>query len=149
VRFIALGGLILAVSLQMNAQAGQTDADRSQSVINLENAWNQAVGTHDENALKGLLAETFVVTDSDGRLMDREQWLKRVLSETKNNGGRPVGLTQTTHVYGDVVVVTGVILDKTRIKGESVDRRSRFTDTWIFRNSQWECVAGQITLAAH
>jgi ketosteroid isomerase-like protein len=148
-RCITLAGLILLAFLQMTAQPAQTDADKSQSVINLENAWNQAVATHDESALKGLLADTFVVTDSDGRFMDRGEWLKRVLSETKNNGGRPVGLTQATHVYGDVVIVTGVILDKTRIKGENVDRRSRFTDTWIFRNSQWECVAGQITLAAH
>jgi ketosteroid isomerase-like protein len=132
----------------MGAQAAQTDADKSQAVINLENAWNQAVTMHDKGALRGLLAETFVVTDSDGRFMDRDQWLRRVRSETTDNRG-PANTTQTTHVYGDVVVVTGIILDKTRIKGENVDRRSRFTDTWIFRHSQWECVASQITLAAH
>src|ERR1700727_2549152 len=100
-RCITLAGVILLAFLRMTAQPAQTDADKSQSVINLENAWNQAVATHDENALKGVLADTFVVTDSDGRFMDRGEWLKRVLGETKNNGGRPVGLTQATHVYGD------------------------------------------------
>jgi hypothetical protein len=145
-RSIGLTGLVLLASLQVGAQVSQTAEDKSHDVINLENAWNQAVAVHDERAPKELLATTFVVTDNDGRFMDRDQWLRRVRIETKDNRG-PATLTQTAHVYGDVVVVTGTLLDKMRIKGENVDRRSRFTDTWILQNRHWECVASQITLA--
>jgi hypothetical protein len=147
-RLIALGVVVLLASLQMGAQATPTPDDKSRSVMHLENAWNQAVAMHDEGALKGMLAETFVFTDNDGRFMDRDQWLKRGRIETKDNRG-PANITQTAHAYGDVVVVTGSILDKTRINGENVDVRSRFTDTWIFQNRRWECVAGQLTLAPH
>jgi ketosteroid isomerase-like protein len=129
----------------MAAQAVRTADDKSHSVINLENAWNQAVAGHDESALKSLLAETFVLTDSDGRFMDRDEWLKRVRSETKDKRG-PASITQTARVYGDTVIVTGILVDKLRIKGQNVDRRRRFMDAWVFQNGHWECVASQITL---
>jgi ketosteroid isomerase-like protein len=138
---------MLLASLQMGAQEAQTTDDKSHDVINLENAWNQAVAMHDERALKGLLAATFVVTDKDGRFMDRDQWLRRVRIETKDNRG-PASIKETAHVYGDVVVVTGTLIDKMIIKGENVDRHSRFTDTWIFQNERWECVVSQITLTS-
>jgi ketosteroid isomerase-like protein len=144
-RPFVLTAVLLLASMPMGAQAAPTAADKSQTVLNLENAWNQAVAMHDKGALRGLLAETFVVTDSDGRFMDRDQWLGRARSETTDKRG-PANITQTTHVYGDVVVVTGIILDKTRIKGKITDRRSRFTDTWIFQNDRWECIASQITV---
>jgi hypothetical protein len=57
-RSIALTGLVLLASLRVDAQTAQTPADQSQTVINLENAWNHAVAMHDKCALKGVLAET-------------------------------------------------------------------------------------------
>jgi hypothetical protein len=116
-RSIGLTGLVLLASLQVGAQVSQTAEDKSHDVINLENAWNQAVAVHDERALKELLATTFVVTDNDGRFMDRDQWLRRVRIETKDNRG-PATITQTAHVYGDVVVVTGTLLDNENQRGE-------------------------------
>jgi hypothetical protein len=95
-RLIALGGVLLLAVLLMGAQAAQTAADKSQSVINLENAWNQAEARHDGGALKLLLAETFVYTDYDGSLMDRDQWLRRVQSEAKD-------YQSLVRAYGDTV----------------------------------------------
>jgi len=47
-----------------------------------------------------------------------------------------------------IVVVTGIYVEKLKIKGKNVDRRVRFTDTRIFENGHWECVASQSTLIA-
>ena len=146
-RLIALGGVLLLGVLLMGAQAAKTAADKSQSVINLENAWNQAEARHDGDALKLLLAETFVYTDYDGSLMDRDQWLRKVQSEAKDYQSL-ANVAQTPRAYGDTVVVIGIYLEKLKIKGKKVDRRIRFTDTWIFQNSRWECVASQSTLIA-
>jgi hypothetical protein len=57
-RFIALTGLVLLASLQVEAQVAQTADDKSHEVSNVENAWNQALAMHDEAALKGMLAVT-------------------------------------------------------------------------------------------
>jgi len=129
----------------IGAQTGKTAADKSQSVINLENAWNQAEVRHDGDALKLLLAATFTYTDYDGSFMERDEWLKKVQGESKDYR-EMANVAQTARAYGDTVVVTGIYIEKLRIKGKNVDRHVRFTDTWIFENGHWECVASQSTL---
>ena len=146
-RLIALAGVLLQAYLLMGVQAAKTADDKSQAVINLENAWNYAEERHDGDALRLLLAETFVYTDYDGTIMDRDQWLRKVQSLAKDYRHLS-NVEQNARAYGDAVVVIGVYLEKMKIKGKDADRRVRFTDTWIFQNSHWECVASQSTLTA-
>jgi len=146
-RFIALGCVPLLAFFVMGAGAAKTAADKIQAVINLENAWNFAEERHDGDALRLLLAETFVYTDYDGTIMDRDQWLRKVQSQAKDYVHLS-NVEQNAHAYGDAVVVIGVYVEKMKIKGKDVDRRVRFTDTWVFQNSRWECVASQSTLTA-
>lgn len=145
--FIALGCIPLLAFFVMGAGAAGTAADKAQAVINLENAWNYAEEHHDGAALTLLLAETFVYTDYDGTSMDRDQWLRKVQSRAKDYRHLS-NVEQNARAYGDAVVVIGVYVEKMKIKGKDVDRRVRFTDTWIFQNSHWECVASQSTLTA-
>jgi hypothetical protein len=144
---VALAAALLVAFLAIGAQTGKTAADKSQSVINLENAWNQAEVRHDGDALKLLLAATFTYTDYDGSFMERDEWLKKVEGESKDYR-EMANVAQTARAYGDIVVVTGIYVEKLKIKGKNVDRRVRFTDTWIFENGHWECVASQSTLIA-
>src|SRR5258708_12986520 len=83
-RFIALCCVPLLAFLVMRAGAVETAGDKAKAVINLENAWNFAEERHDGNALRLLLAETFVYTDYDGTIMDRDQWLRKVHSPAKD-----------------------------------------------------------------
>jgi len=146
-RLIALAGVLLVAFLLMGSQAAKTANEKSEAVINLENAWNYAEERHDGDALRLLLAETFVYTDYDGTIMDRDQWLRKVQSSAKDYQHLS-NVEQNARVYGDAVIVIGVYVEKMKIKGKDVDRRVRFTDTWIFQNSHWECVASQSTLTA-
>jgi hypothetical protein len=146
-RLIASAGVLLLAFLPMGVQAGKTADDKSQAVINLENAWNYAEERHDGDALRLLLAETFVYTDYDGTIMDRDQWLRKVQGLSKDYRHLS-NVEQNARAYGDAVVVIGIYLEKMKIKGKDADRRVRFTDTWIFQNSRWECVASQSTLTA-
>ena len=146
-RFIAWGCVSLLALLVMRAGAAETAADKIQAVINLENAWNYAEERHDGDALRLLLAETFVYTDYDGTIMDRDQWLRKVQSQAKDYLHLS-NVEQNARAYGDAVVVIGVYVEKMKIKGKDVDRRVRFTDTWIFQNRRRECVASQSTLIA-
>src|SRR5258707_497089 len=148
-RLIALVGVLLQGCLLMGFQAPKTKTadDKAQAVINLENAWNYAEEHHDRDALSLLLAETFVYTDYDGTIMGRDQWLRKVQSQAKDYQHLS-NVEQNARVYGDAVVVIGVYIEKMKIKGNDADRRVRFTDTWIFQNSHWECVASQSTLIA-
>jgi len=59
-----------------------------------------------------------------------------------------VNESQEAHVFGDSAIVTGVYREKGINKGKPYSRRGRFTDTWIYRNGKWVCVASQSTLIA-
>src|SRR6202163_600860 len=145
-KIATLAVVLLLAFLLMGVQAAKTADDKSHAVINLENAWNYAEERHDGDALRLLLAETFVYTDYDGTIMDRDQWLRKVQSLAKDYRHLS-NIEQNARAYGDAVVVIGVYIEKMKIKGKDVDRRVRFTDTWI-QNSHWECVASQSTLTA-
>jgi hypothetical protein len=144
---IAWAGALLLVFLSTMAQAAKPDADKLRSVLSLENAWNQAESRHDGDALKLLLADDFAYTDYDGSFMNRDQWLKKVEGGEKNYRAL-ANVVQNARSYGDTVVVTGIYVEKLTIKGKEVDRNSGFTDTWIFQNGHWECVASQSTLVS-
>ena len=137
--------LVVAMCLVPGAQNREADNDESGRILSLENAWNQAEVKHDTRALGFLIAETFEYTDSDGRFMNRSQWLAQVKNpvnedEQIGNSGMKV------HVYGNAAVVTGEYREKMKVRGKTVMRSGRFTDTWIRQNGEWKCVASQETL---
>jgi hypothetical protein len=142
---IVWGGVLVLAFLSTVALAAEPDAEKSRSVLALENAWNQAESRHDGQALKLLLADDFVYTDYDGAFMNRAQWLRKVDGEGKNYK-MLANVVQNERVYDDTVVVTGIYIEKLTFKGQEVDRSSRFTDTWIFHSGHWACVASQSTL---
>jgi ketosteroid isomerase-like protein len=114
-------------------------------LLALESAWNHAEQSKDAAALNQLLAEEFVYTDYDGSFLDRKGFLESTLhndvtQEQINNDGMAV------HIYGNAAVVTGLYRDRGLEKGKPFQRRGRFTDTWIYRNNAWQCVASQSTL---
>src|SRR5260221_12829796 len=110
-RFIALCCVPLLAFLVMRAGAVETAGDKAKAVINLENAWNFAEERHDGKALRVLLAETFVYTDYDGTIMDRDQWLRKVQSPAKDYWNLS-NVEQNARVYGDAVVVIEGYLQK-------------------------------------
>ena len=109
-------------------------------LIALENAWNQAQLHHDSKALEGLLADTFVSTDNDGAFMNKSQFLL----DNKDLSYAPTLMAnqdERVFVYENAAVVSGIYHAKGLSKGKPFDHYGRFTDTWIFLNGKWRCVA--------
>lgn len=109
-------------------------------LIALENAWNQAQLQHDSKALSELVAETFISTDNDGTVMTKAQFL----ADNSDASYAPSVMTNSDEkvfVYENAAVVTGTYHAKGLNKGKPFDHYGRFTDTWIFLNGKWVCVA--------
>jgi ketosteroid isomerase-like protein len=137
--------MLMAASLSAFSQGSRTESDESRMILNLENAWNQAEMSHDAHALDSLLADKFVYTDDDGSYMNRSQWLAHV-KRGDDHYQQLSSENLTAYLYGDAAVVTGGYREKVELKGKSVVRHGRFTDTWIKQNAEWKCVASQSTL---
>lgn len=138
---ILLAMLFLSCQFQLCAQTSDTVR-----VLSLENAWNEAQTHRDVKAIAGLLAPTFVYTDTDGVFSDRSQYLAGIPDDIAS---LIVNEGMKAEPYADTIVVTGAFREEGTDNGKHYLRHGRFTDTWIHQNREWLCVASQETLIAH
>jgi hypothetical protein len=127
------------------AQSPKSANDETGQIMALESAWNQAEVQHDTRAMGMLLGETYTYTDSDGSVLNKNQWLALMKKETASfeqlgNSGIKV------YLYGSVAMVTGGYRERVRQKRNVIVRSGRFIDVWIKQNGYWKCVGGQATL---
>ncbi len=141
-------GLLLVVGgLLARAQAPHATATESKLTA-LENAWNQAQIHHDARALENLVGDRFIYTDTDGSVMNKAQFL----ADAKDMDYRATSAANSNvkiDLYDNTAVVSGGYHTKGTYKGQAFDHYGRFTDTWIFLNGQWQCVASHTTLLQH
>jgi len=135
--------LLMAVFEAATAQ-NNADAEKSK-IIALENAWNLAEQHKDVKAMNELLSSPMVYIDYDGSIQTKEQFLESV-GQPSLHPEQIVNESTTVYMHGSAAVVTGVYREKGIDKGKAYLRRGRFTDTWIYENGLWQCVASQSTL---
>jgi hypothetical protein len=136
----------VSMVLACYAQVGARDSDKAR-VLSLENAWNEAEKHKDTKAIDGLLAPSFVFTDSDGSFINKQEFLANIAAASY----RPeqiVNDSMNAQPYDHAVVVTGTYREHGTEKGKAYTRRGRFTDTWIEEKGAWLCAASQETLTA-
>ena len=132
--------LTFAQSL-LRAQGDET------KIIALENLWNQIQIKYDADAMGKLLDSDFILTDYDGSLMNKAQFLAAI-RDSSNQLTVEVSEDMKLHVHGETVIVTGATHEKGTLKGKPYQHQGRFTDTWVKKNGQWICVASQLSLVA-
>jgi ketosteroid isomerase-like protein len=117
----------------------------SSKVIAMENAWNQAELTNDANAVQLLLADDFVMTTAEGTLYNKAQ----MVASVRDKSYHPEALQSSgmvVHGHGNTAIVTGAYYEKGIDKGKPWERRGRFTDTWMFIDGRWQCVASHFSV---
>ncbi len=140
--------LLLGTASALAAQTAASNDAEQTKILALENAWNRAEENKDTKALETLLDSTLVYIDYDGTMMDKAEFITSV-KEPALHPEQIVNESMTAHVYRDSAVVTGVYREKGLNHGKPYLRRGRFTDTWVYRDNSWVCVASQSTLILH
>ena len=136
--------LLLLSALALSPIFAQTDGDESK-IIALENLWNQIQISHDGDAMASMLDDDFVLTDFDGSVLNKSQFLVSIRDKSNQLTLETTG-DMKLHRHGDTVVVIGSTHEKGILKGKPYEHHGRFTDTWIKHDSQWLCVASQLSL---
>ena len=139
--------LLIAGAFAQTARDRDRDKDDSQvtKLVVLEHLWNEAQVNRDERALEGMIADSFVNTEWDGDLSERGKFL----ADIKDPKFKPDLVTiqnLKVNLYHNAGVVTGVYHTKGSYNGKPYDHLGRFTDTWIFQDGKWECVASHTSL---
>jgi hypothetical protein len=140
------GLLTREADAQKSKRAGEPGAE--QSVTKLEQQWFVYQLAFDWEKLNRMIADDFVLTESDGKLGNRQSMLDGYKAEAASTSNIKMTFLATHAVANNAVVATG--LDDITLKdkeGRVTHRYERFTDVWIFRGGRWQCVAEQLTLS--
>ena len=123
----------------------QQSGDTEKAVAALEQQWLQSQKTNNPDLVAPLLADKFVDTGSDGKVMNKAEALATAKA-TKYDSVDYDGLKVT--VFGDAANATGTFKAKgTDSSGKPMDMNERFTDTWVkMANGKWQCVASHGSL---
>lgn len=143
-----VAGLFLALVVLSVGLRGQTSDPDETKILALENAWNLAEQHKDARALNELLGDGLVYIDYDGSIMSKAEFLASV-AKPSLHPEQIVNESTTVHMYKTSAVVTGIYREKGVDKGKPYLRRGRFTDTWVYQDGIWRCVASQSTLMSH
>lgn len=138
--------LLLTVPRAYPQAASPVQADEAR-ILALELAWNQAVQAKDAKALEMLMARDLVYVETDGTLMNRDEYLTSV-ADRSVHAQQILCESMTVRFYGPIAMVSGVYRETGTKSGKPYSHRERFVDTWILRGGNWLCIASQSTLIA-
>ena len=138
--------LLLAL-LSIGHAAAQKSKDDSQEtkLIVMEHLWNEAQVNRDARALDAMLGTEFVNTEYDGEVSDKAQFLADIKDPHFNLSSLTIQDLKVS-MYGDSAVVVGIYHTKGTYQGKPYEHSGRFTDTWVFTNARWQCVASHTSL---
>jgi hypothetical protein len=118
----------------------QPSGGTEKAVAALEDQWLQSQKTNNPDLVAPLLADKFVNTGSDGKVMNKAESLANAKA-TKYVSADYEDVKVT--VFGDTAIATGGFIAKgTDASGKPMDIHERWTDTWIkMPSGKWQCVA--------
>ena len=119
--------------------------EQENKLMALERLWNEAQVHRDAGAIGSMIADKFTDTEYDGEISDRGKFL----ADIADPKFKPASLTiqdVRVNLYRDTAVITGIYHAKGTYQAKPYDHLGRFTDTWIFEEGKWQCVASHSSL---
>ena len=104
-------------------------------------AWDQAYETRDTQALSGILADDFTLTDAGGAVLTKAQYMMSIVKTPEFSRVTSWASGDVTvKVTGDKAVVTGrsAVKGRPRGKAQAFDGNYLFTDEWVRQAGVWK-----------
>jgi hypothetical protein len=136
--------LALASIGQAAAQKSKDDSQDNKLLV-MEHLWNEAQVNRDSRALDGMLGAAFVNTEYDGEVSDKIKFLADIKDPHFNLSNLTIQDLKVS-MYADSAVVVGIYHTKGTYLGKPYEHVGRFTDTWVFTEGRWQCVASHTSL---
>ena len=126
--------------------AAAAPSGKKMSVKEMEEKWEASIPSHDFSTVQGFVSSDFVGISSQGKFVDKSSMLAE-FKKDKDTYKSAKNEKLNVKAFGpNIMVVTGRAREKGIVKdGKAFDRTFLFTDTWMNRGGQWQCIASQIT----
>jgi ketosteroid isomerase-like protein len=136
---MCLFGLLSLLSIA-SVQAQQAAGGTEKAIAALEDQWLKSQKTNNPDLTAPLLADKYVYTSEDGKVMNKAQSLadakatKYTFADYEN--------VQVTVFGNTAVAIGGGKFKGTDSSGKPMESHDRFTDTWVkMPDGKWQCVA--------
>jgi ketosteroid isomerase-like protein len=136
--------LLLASVGQAAAQNSKDDSQETKLLV-MEHLWNEAQVNRDARALDAMLGKEFVNTEYDGEVTDKARFLADIKDPQFNLSTLTIQGLKVS-MYADSAVVVGIYHTKGTYQGKPYEHVGRFTDTWVYTEGRWQCVASHTSL---
>lgn len=134
------------LTLCASAQTSKaTSAADTAKLVALERLWNQAQVIRDSDAVASMIGDKFVNTEWDGEVTDRGRFLADFADPKFQPSIMSIDDVKV-EMYGATAVVIGNYHTKGTYGGKPYEHFGRFTDTWVFQDGKWLCVASHTSL---
>ena len=139
------------IFITVGTAAAQSDAARTLSesekaVRKLERTWLDAYEQRNAESMSAIVADDFTITFPDGSIQTKPQ----IIASLKQAGGPSMKFTTEnvqSRVYGDTVILMGIVVSEWKQGDKSMTDRSRYTDTYVRRGGRWQVVASHLSNA--
>lgn len=111
----------------------------------LERMWNEAQVSRDAVAVASMIGDRFINTEYDGEVSDRGKFLADFADPEFKPSLMNIQNVEV-EMYASTAVVTGNYHTKGTYGAKPYEHFGRFTDTWVFQDGKWLCVASHSSL---
>lgn len=148
-RFLSL--ILLALAAGPAAFAQTQESKVVGEIKRMDRQWIiEAYGSRDLKDFDRIVAEDFLITGSNGKLLNKAQKRANVVADSLEPPapGAVFKIEETSaqvRVFDKTAVSTGYIIENYTYKGTRINDRVYFTNTYLKRNGRWQVVASQFT----
>ena len=114
-------------------------------VEGVSKAYDIAITQRDLPALESILAKAAVFTTATGRVMERAAVLE-MLAKPETHYESVESQDVVRRLAGNVVVETGLVKVRGKLKGLPIDEVQRYTDVWQKEDGRWRLIAEHTSL---
>ena len=136
--------LVLVSAGQVAAQRAKEDSQQAKLLV-MEHLWNEAQVNRDARALDFMIGTSFVNTEYDGEVSDKAKFLSDIRDPQFNLSTLTIQDLKLS-MYADSAVVIGIYRTRGSYQGKPYEHVGRFTDTWVYAEGRWQCVASHTSL---
>ncbi len=147
-RHLAMFCILLATSAVALSGSQRVAAKSDQEIlVDLEHHWNEAFYQKDVKFIESILADEFIATYEDGTRGDKAMELALV-NAFNQHVESALQDEFTVRVYGDTAVVWFTLHLTGVRQGKPAEVTLRYTDVFVMRAGNWQCVSSQSTKVA-
>ncbi len=138
--------LVFSGAAAAQSNAARVLSENEKTVRKLERSWLDAYEQRNADSMNAIVADDFTITFPDGSMQTKKQ----IVDSLKSTGATAMKFKTEnvqSRVYGETVILIGLVISEWQQGDKPMSDRSRYTDTYVKRGGKWQVVASHLSNA--